>query len=83
MTSESIEGNGLLKIDQIAIQQKQEYEIKKEEIEPLGDGCVFNLTDHLSDVIDDYETFNERRLEIKSLFRPGLFQNYAKYEHES
>lgn len=35
MTSESIEGNGLLKIDQIAIQQKQEYEIKKEEIEPI------------------------------------------------
>lgn len=35
MTSKSIEGNGLLKIDQIAIQQKQEYEIKKEEIESI------------------------------------------------
>ncbi|MGN6671302.1 MAG: hypothetical protein ACTHJ4_07180 [Candidatus Nucleicultricaceae bacterium] len=52
-------------------------------IEPLGNGYVFNLTDHLSDVIDDYESFNERRKLIKSLFRPGLFQNYAKYEHES
>lgn len=35
MKSKSIEGNELLKIDQIAIQQKQEYEIKKEEIEPI------------------------------------------------
>lgn len=52
-------------------------------IEPLGNGYVFKLTDHLSDVIDDYPAFNERRKLLKSLFRPGLFQNYAKYEHES
>lgn len=52
-------------------------------IEPLGEGYVFNLTDNLSDVIDNYEHFNERRMLLKSLFRPGLFQNYAKFEHES
>ena len=52
-------------------------------VEPLGEGYVFNLTDQLSDVITNYEYFNERRALLKSLFRPDLFQNYAKYEHES
>ena len=52
-------------------------------IEPLGEGYVFNLTDQLSDVITNYDYFNERRTLLKSLFRPSLFQNYAKYEHES
>lgn len=53
------------------------------QVKPLGEGYVFNLTENLSDVIDDYEHFNERRILLKSLFRPGLFQNYAKFEHES
>jgi hypothetical protein len=52
-------------------------------VNPLGEGYVFNLTDQLSDVITNYPYFNERRQLLKSLFRPGLFQNYAKYEHES
>jgi len=52
-------------------------------IEPLGDGYVFHITDQLSDVITKYPYFDERRKLLKSLFRPGLFQNYAKYEHES
>jgi hypothetical protein len=52
-------------------------------IEPLGEGYVFHLTDQLSDVITDYDHFNDRRQLLKSLFRPGLFQNYAKYAHLS
>lgn len=52
-------------------------------VEPLGEGYVFNLTNQLSDVITNYEYFNERRILLKSLFRPDLFQNYAKYQHES
>ena len=52
-------------------------------IESLGNGHVLNVTDKLSDVITNYDEFNERRKLLKSLFRPTLFQNYARYEHES
>ena len=52
-------------------------------IEPLGEGYVFNLTPQLQDVIDTYDDFHQRRQHIKSLFRFDLFQNYARYEHES
>jgi hypothetical protein len=52
-------------------------------IEPLGEGYVFHLTDQLSDVITDYDYFNDRRQLLKSLFRPELFQNYARYAHLS
>ena len=53
------------------------------EINPLGEGYVFNITDKIEDVITNYDHFHARRQELKSLFRPGLFQNYACYEHES
>lgn len=35
MVSEAIVDDGVIKLNQIAIQQRQEYEIKKEEIEPI------------------------------------------------
>ena len=53
------------------------------EVNPLGDGYVFNVTNNIEDIITNYDHFNARRQELKSLFRPGLFQNYARYEHES
>ena len=53
------------------------------QVSPLGEGYVFNVTDQLEDVITQYDHFNTRRQVLKSLFRPGLFQNYARYEHES
>lgn len=53
------------------------------EIEPLGDGYVFNITPQLSDVITDYEMFDKRRTLLKSLFRPGLFQKYETVDRDS
>lgn len=46
-------------------------------IEPLGEGYVLNVTEHLSDVITNYESFKERRSLLKSLFQPGIFQEYT------
>lgn len=49
------------------------------EVEPLGEGYTFHITDKLSDVIDNYEYFDERRKLLKSLFRPELFQKYEPF----
>lgn len=57
-----------------ALLQKHGFDVQQ-----FGEGYLFHITDKLSDVIDDYEHFNERRKELKSLFRPDLFQKYERY----
>lgn len=52
------------------------------EIQPLGEGYVFNITPQISDVITDYETFDNRRTLLKSLFRPDLFRKYSPYAED-
>lgn len=52
-------------------------------IQPLDQGHIFHLTENIEDIINNYEFFDQRRQHIKRMFRPGLFQNYARYEHES
>jgi hypothetical protein len=49
------------------------------DVQKLGEGYLFHITDNLSDVINDYDHFNERRKLLKSLFRPDLFQKYERY----
>lgn len=49
------------------------------DVEELGEGYLFHVTDKLSDVIDNYAHFDERRKHLKSLFRPDLFQKYERY----
>lgn len=40
----------------------------------VRDGVIIiRVTEHLSDVIDDFPRFSRRRAELKSLFRPDLF----------
>jgi hypothetical protein len=58
----------------IPLLEKNGFKVQK-----LGDGYVFQLTDNLSDVIDNYDHFDERRKVMKSLFRPDLFQKYEPY----
>jgi hypothetical protein len=58
----------------ISLLEKNGFKVQK-----LGDGYVFQLTDNLSDVIDNYDHFDERRKVLKSLFRPDLFQKYEPY----
>ena len=54
--------------------QKHGFDVQK-----FGEGYLFHITDNLSDVIDDYDHFNERRNLLKSLFRSDLFQKYERY----
>ncbi|MBY0272610.1 MAG: hypothetical protein K2X02_04250 [Alphaproteobacteria bacterium] len=49
------------------------------DVQKLGEGCVFHITENLSDVIERYDEFDERRKLLKSLFRPDLFQKYERY----
>jgi hypothetical protein len=49
------------------------------DVQKFGEGYLFHITDKLSDVINDYDHFNERRKLLKSLFRPDLFQKYERY----
>ncbi|MBA3814656.1 MAG: hypothetical protein H0X26_09310 [Alphaproteobacteria bacterium] len=71
-------GEEYVKEIDVPLLQKHGFDVQK-----FGEGYVFHITDKLSDVIDNYEHFDERRKLLKSLFRPTLFQKYAKYEHES
>jgi hypothetical protein len=43
-------------------------------VEAVPRGKLFTVTDDLFDVVNDFATFSRRRAELKSLFRPGLFQ---------
>lgn len=43
-------------------------------VETVGAGKLFHVTDTLFDVVDDLPKFSRRRAELKSLFRPGMFQ---------
>lgn len=43
-------------------------------VEAVPRGKLFTVTDNLFDVVNDFATFSRRRAELKSLFRPGLFQ---------
>ncbi|WP_409524699.1 hypothetical protein [Nitrincola sp. MINF-07-Sa-05] len=42
-------------------------------IQRVGGGYMVQVTDDISDVINDFPTFSERRAKLKSLFRDGLF----------
>lgn len=48
-------------------------------VDTCGGATVVRVTDRLSDVVDDYPRFSQRRDELKSLFRPDLFR--IKDEH--
>ncbi len=67
-------GEEYVKEIDVPLLQKNGFNIQK-----LGDGYVFNVTANLSDVINSYDEFNERRKVLKSLFRPELFQKYEPY----
>jgi hypothetical protein len=67
-------GEEYLKEIDVPLLQKHGFDVQK-----FGEGYLFHITDNLSDVIDDYEHFNERRKLLKSLFRPDLFQKYERY----
>jgi hypothetical protein len=43
------------------------------EISEIGGAQVVQVTDRLTDVVDNYAFFARRRAELKSLFRPDLF----------
>lgn len=43
-------------------------------VEAVPGGKLFTVTDDLFDVVNDFAAFSRRRAELKSLFRPGLFQ---------
>lgn len=67
-------GEEYVKEIDVALLQKHGFNVQQ-----FGEGYLFHITDKLSDVIDDYEHFNERRKELKSLFRSDLFQKYERY----
>ncbi len=67
-------GEEYVKEIDVPLLQKNGFNIQK-----LGDGYVFNVTANLSDVIDNYDEFDERRKVLKSLFHPELFQKYEPY----
>lgn len=67
-------GEEYVKEIDIPLLQKHGFDVQK-----LGEGYLFHITDNLSDVINDYDHFNERRKLLKSLFRPDLFQKYERY----
>ncbi len=67
-------GEEYVKEIDVPLLQKNGFNIQK-----LGDGYVFNVTENLSDVINNYDEFDERRKALKSLFRPELFQKYEPY----
>jgi hypothetical protein len=71
-------GEEYVKEIDVKLLQQHDFDVQK-----FGEGYLFHITDKLSDVIDNYDYFDERRKLLKSLFRPTLFQKYAKYEHES
>jgi hypothetical protein len=67
-------GEEYVKEIDVPLLQKNGFDVQK-----LGEGYVFHITDKLSDVIDNYDQFNERRKLLKSLFRPDLFQKYERF----
>lgn len=42
-------------------------------IQKIGDGYLVQVTENINDVVDDFRMFSNRRAELKSLFRDGLF----------
>ncbi|QSB45844.1 hypothetical protein IDJ81_07120 [Tsuneonella flava] len=42
-------------------------------VRKIGDGYLVQVTENISDVLDDFALFSKRRAELKSLFRDGLF----------
>lgn len=42
-------------------------------VRKIGDGYLVQVTENISDVIDNFALFSQRRAELKSLFRDGLF----------
>lgn len=42
-------------------------------VQKIGDGYLVQVTENISDVINDFALFSRRRAELKSLFRDGLF----------
>ncbi|WP_435484177.1 hypothetical protein [Variovorax sp. GB1R11] len=43
-------------------------------VESIGEGFLVTLTPTLSDVMDNFSLFSERRVALRKLFRPGLFR---------
>jgi len=67
-------GEEYVKEIDVSLLKKHGFDVQK-----LGEGYVFHITENLSDVIDSYVSFDERRKLLKSLFRPDLFQKYERY----
>ncbi|MBY0273449.1 MAG: hypothetical protein K2X02_08630 [Alphaproteobacteria bacterium] len=67
-------GEEYVKEVDVPLLQKHGFDVQK-----LGEGYVFHITENLSDVIKKYDEFDERRKLLKSLFRPDLFQKYERY----
>ena len=67
-------GQEYVKEIDVSLLKKHGFDVQK-----LGEGYVFHITENLSDVIDSYVSFDERRKLLKSLFRPDLFQKYERY----
>lgn len=42
-------------------------------VDEIDGVSIIRVTDKLSDVVEDFEYFSRRRVELKSLFRPSLF----------
>lgn len=42
-------------------------------IQKIGEGYLIQVTDDINDLLNDFAMFSERRAELKSLFREGLF----------
>ena len=43
-------------------------------VEELAGGYLILMSEKLSDLVDDFWTFSQRRAELKKLFRPGFFR---------
>lgn len=67
-------GEEYVKEIDISLLKRRGFEVQK-----FGEGYVFHITENLSDVIDNYDYFDEKRKLLKSLFRPDLFQKYERY----
>ena len=43
-------------------------------VKVVGGATIVQVTEKISDVVDDFANFSQRRAELKSLFRPDLFR---------
>lgn len=44
------------------------------QVERIGSGGIIRLTDQMTDLIDDYPAFSNRRAQLKQMFPPDLFR---------